>query len=78
MVPVKMEKPPFLPENQKNNNNININLNNNNIIQENKDPIPYPRQIDREQSRNLIPHTINKKRKNRNSRNAFRSAKSSF
>ena len=59
MVPVKMEKPPFLPENQKNNNNININLNNNNIIQENKDPIPYPRQIDREQSRNLIPHTIN-------------------
>ena len=59
MVPVKMEKPPFLPENQKNDNNININLNTNNIIQENKDPIPYPRQIDREQSRNLIPHTIN-------------------
>ena len=47
-----MEKPPFIPQNNNNNDNININ-------QENQDLIPYPRQIDRDQNRNICPHVIN-------------------
>ena len=47
-----MEKPPIIPQN--NNQNANININ-----QENQDLIPYPRQIDRDQNRNICPHVIN-------------------
>ena len=54
MVPIKMEKSPLIPQDKI--NNINNNKNN---IQEDKDQIPYPRQIDREQNRNQIPHMIN-------------------
>ena len=53
-----MEKSPFLPKNNNTNINNNNNINNYNN-QENKAQIPYPRQIDREQARNQIPHTIN-------------------
>ena len=55
MVPIKMEKPPFPSQNKNNNNNIN----DNNNIQENNKQIPYPKQVDREQNRNQIPHAIN-------------------
>ena len=62
MVPLKMDNPAFIPEN-KNNTNTNNNTNNTkgniNINQENNSQIPYPRQIDREQSRNIFPHSIN-------------------
>ena len=48
-----MEKPPFTPQNQ------NSTSNNISISQENKEQIPYPKQIDREQTRNICPHVIN-------------------
>ena len=48
-----MEKSPFTPQNQ------NSTSNNISITQENKEQIPYPKQIDREQTRNICPHVIN-------------------
>ena len=48
-----MEKSPFSPQNQ------NSTSNNISITQENKEQIPYPKQIDREQTRNICPHVIN-------------------
>ena len=59
MVPIKMDDPQIPSQNAHINNNLNLNQEKNTITQSNLEQIPYPKQIDREQKVNQIPHIIN-------------------
>ena len=54
-----MDDPQIPSQNAHINNNLNLNQEKNTITQSNLEQIPYPKQIDREQKVNQIPHIIN-------------------